>query len=349
MTLERDDVRSVFQAMLGRPPESEDVVEHFRAVPAVADLVRILSESGEFQARVGAAPAPAPSPFVFYNRAFDGEALVLRHVDGARAAAPGMRVNSFGVKVPEKVIPRAIVQHVPEVEASPIPSNWHADTAEFAAVLRAVELSGETFTMLELGCGWGCWMNISGVVARRAGKTARLVGVEGDRFNFGLAEEALAANGFTADDFTLHHGIAHAASGTAAFPQQQAGEDTWGLAPVFSTDEAAYAAAIGTGRYTELPMIAFDALAAEHGRFDLVHIDIQGGERDLVAAGIEALTRTAAYVVVGTHGRDIEGEVMRTFAAAGWTLEVERPAILDVPSREVTVDGVQGWRNPALV
>ncbi|UOM33967.1 FkbM family methyltransferase [Acuticoccus sp. I52.16.1] len=345
--LDRDAVVGVFEAMLGRPPENESVVEQFRATPSVAELVGILAQSGEFQGRLGA--PVAPSPFVFYNKVFDGEALVMRHVDPARGPAEGMRVNSFGVKVPEKVIPRAIVAQVPPVEASPIPSNWHADTAEFAAALRAVELAGETFTMLELGCGWGCWMNITGVVGRRAGKRVRLVGVEGDRFNFGLAEETLAANGFTAEDFTLHHGIAHAQSGTAAFPQQQAGEDTWGLAPVFSTDPDAYAAAIETGRYTELPMIAFDALAAEHGRFDLVHIDIQGGERDLVAAGIEALTRTAAYVVIGTHSREIEGAVMETFAAAGWTLEVERPAILSVPTREVTVDGVQGWRNPRLV
>lgn len=347
MALERDDVITVFKAMLGRAPENEAVVGHFRGIASIPDMVRILAGSDEFQGRLKV-PA-APSPFVFYNRVFDGEALVRRHVDKARTAVPGMRVNSFGVKVPDKVIPRAIVDHVPAVEATPFPSNWHADTAEFAAVLRAVELAGETFTMLELGCGWGCWMNISGVAARRSGKTVRLVGVEGDWFNFSLAEEALAANDFAADDFTLHHGIAHAASGTAAFPQQQAGEDTWGLAPVFSTDEAGYAAAMETGRYTELPMIAFDALAEEHGRFDLVHIDIQGGEKDLVAESIEALTRTAAYMVIGTHGRDIEGAVMETCAAAGWTLEVERPAILHLPNREVTVDGVQGWRNPRLV
>ena len=292
---------------------------------------------------------PTPSPFDYYNKAFDGVELVSRHFDPNRAPAEGMKVNSFGVKVPEKVIPRSIVNHVPDVEGTALPANWHADTAEFAAALRAVELSGDTFTMLELGCGWGCWMNITGVVARNMGKGVRLVGIEGDRLNFGLAEETLAANGFGADDYVLHHGIAHAESGTAAFPQQQAGDDAWGLFPVFSTDEDAYKSAIESGRYTELPMIGFDALAEEHGRFDLVHIDIQGGERDLVAACIDAFTRSAAYVLIGTHGREIEGDIMRTFRAAGWTLEIERPAILDVVHDVVTVDGVQGWRNPALV
>jgi hypothetical protein len=40
------------------------------------------------------------------------------------------------------------------VEGIPIPANWHADIAEWAAALRAVELAEETFTVVELGCGW---------------------------------------------------------------------------------------------------------------------------------------------------------------------------------------------------
>ena len=56
-----------------------------------------------------------------------------------------------------------------EVEDMPIPANWHADIAEWAAALRAVELARGTFSMAELGCGWGCWMNNTGVAARAAG------------------------------------------------------------------------------------------------------------------------------------------------------------------------------------
>lgn len=342
--LERDEVVGAFRAMLGRPPESEEVVEHFRTWASVGDLMHALAGSEEFRQRT----APA-SPFMFYNTRFDGEALILRHEDPARAPAEHMRVNFFGVKVPEQVLPRAVVDLIPAVEGNPLPANWHADTAEFAAALRAVELAGESFTMLELGCGWGCWMNITGVAARNAGKRVHLVGIEGDRHNFELAEAALEANRFAGDDFALHHGIAHAQSGRALFPQQGAEEESWGLEPVFSTDADAYSAAKASGRYTELPMIGFDALVAEHGRFDLVHIDIQGGEAELVAAAVEALTRSVAYLVIGTHGRAIEGDIIKTLGAAGWVLEIERPAVLDLEAMFVSVDGVQGWRNPALV
>jgi hypothetical protein len=40
------------------------------------------------------------------------------------------------------------------VEPIPIPANWHADIAEWAAALRAVDLARGSFTMAELGCGW---------------------------------------------------------------------------------------------------------------------------------------------------------------------------------------------------
>lgn len=342
--LQPDEVVSAFEAMLGRAPESDAVVEHFRTWESVGALMHALAGSDEYRQRT----APA-SPFLFFNTRFDAEALVTRHEDPARGPVEGMCVNYFGVKVPQKVLPRAVVDHIPAVEAHPLPANWHADTAEFAAALRAVELAGDTFTMLELGCGWGCWMNITGVVARNAGKKVHLVGIEGDRHNFELAEEALEANAFTPADYALHHGIAHAQSGRALFPQQGADEESWGLEPVFSTDPEAYEAAKASGRYTELPMVGFDALAAEHGRFDLVHIDIQGGEAALVAAASAALTRSVAYLVIGTHGRAIEGAIIDTLTEAGWVLEIERPAIMDLKAMFATVDGVQGWRNPALI
>ncbi|UPG71986.1 hypothetical protein MVG78_15840 [Roseomonas gilardii subsp. gilardii] len=58
-----------------------------------------------------------------------------------------------------------------------------------------------------------------------------------------------------------------------------------------------------------------------------------------------------AYLVLGTHSRQIEGEIFgMKLAAGGWMLEMERPAILHLHERgpHVTVDGVQGWRNLSL-
>ncbi len=98
-------------------------------------------------------------------------------------------------------------------------------------------------------------------------------------------------------------------------------------------------------------MIPLADLAAEHPRIDLLHIDIQGGEADLVEGCLGTLGDKIAYLVIGTHSRPIEGRLFDALLRTGWRLEIERPAILSVVggTPSVTVDGVQGWRNPALL
>ena len=100
----------------------------------------------------------------------------------------------------------------------------------------------------------------------------------------------------------------------------------------------------------ELPMIALLEVAAPHARIDLLHIDIQGGEADLIVGCLPIISEKVVYVLVGTHSRQIEGRIMETLFQVGWKLEIERPAIfsLEAGLPQITVDGVQGWRNPNL-
>lgn len=290
------------------------------------------------------------SPFVHFHARVPAVEIVRSHEDRGRKAREGYRVNYFGVAIPDVVLPQGARDIVPPVEVDPLPANWHADTAEFAAALRAVDLAKDTFTMIELGCGWGCWMNITGLCAKRKGLRVKLIGVEGDRHHLNFAETTLAANGLAPGEYSLVHGIAHAESGTAAFPQQNPGDDHWGLEPVFSSEAKKYRAALETGKYVELPMIGFRDLTADVARVDLLHVDIQGGERPLVESCINMFSEKVAYIVIGSHSREIEGALFETFLKAGWLLEIERPALLTLHETgpAVWVDGVEGWRNPRL-
>jgi sugar/nucleoside kinase (ribokinase family) len=114
-----------------------------------------------------------------------------------------------------------------EVEGIPIPANWHADVAEWGAALRTVDLARNSFTVVELGCGWGCWMNNTGVAARRAGLDVNLIGIEGDAGHLRFAKEACAANGFAPQQVTLYRGAAAPASGIALFPREQQAGIEW--------------------------------------------------------------------------------------------------------------------------
>ena len=295
---------------------------------------------------------PSPqidSPFYHYNASFDPQAVIHRHAVRALKPDPRYLTNFIGVLIDPKFLPKILNGRAGELEGVPIPANWHADIAEWGAALRAVDLARETFTVVELGCGWGCWMNNTGVAARRAGLKVRLVGVEADEGHLGFAQEACFANGFTVEEFSLVRGLAASNEGTALFPRQTQPGIVWGSEPIFAAPERR-SGALRTGAYDEIRMIPIHDVVP-HDRTDLLHIDIQGGEADLVASSLAQLRDRVAYLVIGTHSRSIEGRLMDMLLEEDWILEIERPAILslDDGSPRILVDGVQGWRNPYLL
>jgi hypothetical protein len=293
----------------------------------------------------------AASPFFHYNAAFDAVAVMRRHAVPGLQAHPGYLTNFLGVLIDPKFFPSILESRAGQVEPVPIPANWHADIAEWGAALRAVDLASGRFTMVELGCGWGCWMNNTGAAARRAGLAVQLIGVEGDMGHIGFAREACETNGFRPSQVTLHHGIAAAAAGTALFPHQDSAGSSWGLEPIFNATAEQREMAVRSGRYDVLPMLSLEQVVAQHARIDLLHIDIQGSEADLVAACLSLLDQKVAYLLIGTHSRAIEGRLFDILLGAGWHLEIERPCLLHLTERAplTHVDGVQGWRNPALL
>ncbi len=296
-----------------------------------------------------APPVQAESPFYHYNASFDAIAVIRRFAVEDIAPAEGFLTNFLGVRIDPKFFPGLLDGRAGEVEGIPIPANWHADIAEWASALRAVELSRGRFRIVELGCGWGCWLNNTGVAARRRGLAVELIGVEGDAGHVAFAHEALTANGFAAGDYKVIHGIAAAEDGKALFPKSASGRD-WGMEPVLdaSPEEVERAAAAGT--HDILDRIRLATIVDERP-IDLLHIDIQGGEADFVAGCLDDLAKYVRRVLIGTHSREIEGRIMQTLFAAGWALEMERPAIfsLDDPrAPSIRVDGVQLWMKPAL-
>lgn len=287
------------------------------------------------------------SPFWHYNASFDARDVMQRFAVDTPPVQEGMVVNFLGVAIDPRIFPPALAERAGTLEPIPLPANWHADIAEWGAALRAVDLSGPRFTMIELGCGWGCWMNNMGAAARSTGREVHVIGVEGDSGHIAFAHEALARNGFLESEWTVFNGIAAGSPGIALFPRQEHAGGSWGLEPVFGATEEQRDEAVASGQFDILPMIPFEEIAADHARIDLVHIDIQGGEATLMHDCIETLNEKAAYIVVGTHSRQIEGRLFDLMLESGWMLEMERPAILSVGPQGpiVTVDGLQGWRN----
>lgn len=288
--------------------------------------------------------------FYFYNASFDPIDLIKSNAIENQTGNPGFFTNAFGVLIKPDYFPFVLAGKGGTVEEIPIPSNWHADIAEFGAAFRAIELSGNTFNMVELGCGWGCWMNITGVVAKRKGKKVKIYGVEGAKGNIQLANDALTTNGFLPEEYEVFHGIATAKPGFALFPVYDQPGLSWGGKPLFDISAREAEKLVRSGRYMKLPQVTISELGDKIGRIDLLHVDIQGGELELIPNAINPITKTVAYLLIGTHSRQIEGVMHDTLLKAGWILEIERPAIIEVGEKiKNQVDGVQGWRNPRLL
>lgn len=291
------------------------------------------------------------TPFFAYFSNFDAIECMRRHEVHDRKPTSGFQTNWLGVLVDPKIY-SFLADKAGTVEEFPLPANWHADIAEWACALHAVELAPhDSFTMIELGCGWGCWMNNTGVAAKRTGRKVHAIGIEGDEGHIQFAREALARNGFSDDEYTLHRGIAAATGGTALFPRQEFAGHRWGLEPVFGATQAQQDEAVASGSHDLLPMISLESAIGDRDRIDLLHVDIQGGEADLIESCRSLLNDKVAYVLIGTHSKHIEGRLYDILTSIGWLIEMERPAFYRINDwkPELTVDGVQAWRNPRFL
>ena len=267
-------------------------------------------------AQVQDSPPLPSSPFFHYNAAFDPQEVMRRHAVPDLQPSPRYLTNFLGVRIDPKFFPTILGGLAGKIEGVPIPANWHADIAEWGAALRAVDLARGSFTVIELGCGWGCWMNNIGVAARRAGLEVHLIGVEGDEAHIAFAREACAVNGFSPDQVSLRRGVAAPTGGVALFPKQEQGGVIWGLEPIFGISEEERDTARQSGEYDELPMIALGELAEPYRRIDLLHIDIQGGDADFIKGCLPVCEEKVAYLLVSTHSRQIEGRIIETLQAS---------------------------------
>ena len=69
---------------------------------------------------------------------------------------------------------------------------------------------------------------------------------------------------------------------------------------------------------------------------------------------VPLLNTRVAYLVIGTHSRKLDGDLVDLFHGEGWVLEHEKPSRFTfVPGVKLLesmneADGTQVWRNPRL-
>ncbi|MCW2391898.1 hypothetical protein M2336_000283 [Sphingobium sp. B1D7B] len=336
-------VVDLYRSILGRSPESEEVIVEHASKGSVERIARDLLSSPEYIAR---------QTYSFTNHDLIGGGEILaRHSKKDRSFRPGYITNFMGVDTDIRYCGWTTERVEDDM---PVPGNFHASAVEWAAALRAVDLSRDSFTVIELGAGWGCWMVNTAYAAKRLGRTVLALGVEGDESHVSWIKSHGAINGLTENEVRIDRSVAWGKNGFAIFPRSEDSANSYGQEPrYFPTEtEARTFASVEPDAFDVLEAKTLETIAAGLDRVDLLHVDIQGGEAALVRESLDFLGDKVAYIVVGTHGRDIEGDLIMTLRNRGWILEIEEPCTLPLPLHgggTPYADGLQGWRNPQLL
>jgi len=287
-----------------------------------------------------------PHPSWGYHSSFDAEEVIRKYAKKHIKASPLHVTNFLGVKTRPAVLPEYLSNLVGTVQSIPMPANWHADIAEWASCLRAVDFASASFVMAELGCGWGCWMNNLGRAAKDSGKRVKLYGIEADLKCLEMAREALADNGFEQAEYELQQGILGKTGDFVSYPKTPSGP-AWNGAAASNNESSA-----NPEGYIKVPIIDFEEVIRDEVRLDLLHIDIQGSEYDLLCDIFELISRKVRFVFVGTHTKQIEGKLFDLFFGkrSSWSLEMEQACKFKLFNGWpiLIADGAQLWRNNSV-
>jgi FkbM family methyltransferase len=267
-------------------------------------------------------------------------------------AEPGFLVDPYGIRTRATSLwPEARALEGLKI-GHPFPANFHWEAIEWIALHKAVRDATGTLRILELGAGWGPCVVSGGVLGRLRGITdIHLTAVEADPHHARYLRQHMADNGFAPKSYTLFEAAVGPEAGAAQWPDLDDTSSHYGFRPI-EADGEYMARTFEKTRQVDI-LAATDVLRTQD-RWDFVHMDIQGGETEVCRAAFDDLNARVKRVLIGTHSRKIEGDLMEMFAAAGWILEHEKPTRFTFwqnPSTleaMTTADGVQVWRNPNL-
>jgi FkbM family methyltransferase len=310
------------------------------------------------------APSKPDLPAIQWYRGYSDEDLSVFDDFPPVASDPqaGFMVDFLGVRT-RATCASPFVSLAGRVFNTPAPvGDFHAETIEYVGLLKSVLSAKDRYAALELGAGWGPWLIGGAVAARRRGITdIRLHGIEGDPEHFVSMQAHFRDNGFDPADFRLDNAVIGVEAGRARWPKLADPSGDFALRPmvrsgadgesVGNSKETDYRGAV-FDEFIDVEMLSIQSVLERDSLWDLVHIDVQGTETELCSASIELLNQRVRWLVIGTHSRKIDGDLIELFFRHGWLLENEKPARFNYNRHSASleamtvVDGTQVWRNP---
>jgi FkbM family methyltransferase len=349
-------VTGLYQELLGRQPDADGLQRWVKVAQSdgVKKVCAGIIASDEFKRR------SSPWPLSVFRGYEDRELDILSEFANANAAPqPGFVVDFMGGRTRANSLWSAARKLDGRVIPPPVPSDgFHAEAVEWIGVLKSVRSAREQFVAMELGAGLGPWIVAGGIGARSRGiKDIRLYAVEADPTHYRLLCQNLDDNGFLHTNHVLLNAAVGVVGGKAYWPVVADPREDWGSRPL-ETAHQSDGKKDYLGRsfenFIEVEIVPIHDLIVRENRWDLVHLDVQGHEYEICEAALPELNARVHWLVVGTHSRILDGQMLRLLFSVDWILENEKPTKfrfgpMAASLEAMTIcDGVQAWRNPRL-
>jgi FkbM family methyltransferase len=216
---------------------------------------------------------------------------------------------------------------------------------EWIDVLETAIAAAQSFTIIELGAGYGRWLVRAALAVRRyhGDLPLRLIGVEAEPTHFRWLREHLRDNGIDPDAHELIEAAVDEKDGEVLFHVGKPNQ--WYGQAIAKNSEATNESIL------KVRALSLNTILRPLDSVDLIDLDVQGAEFIVLRSAITALNEKVKRIHIGTHRHDIELELRTLFRHCGWYM------LNDYPSQSTQAtpwgpivfgDGVQTWINPRL-
>ena len=244
---------------------------------------------------------------------------------------------------------------------------------QWVDLLESVVAARGSYTMLDLGAGFGRWSVRAAYAIRQfnPGLPYYLTAVEAEPVRYEWMRTHFGHNGIDASQHRLIHAAVSDTPGEVLFyvggprggPFDCTPDHWYGHSLTKDYDVSSQSKRDGKyhgfkvtchksgWRSIRVPSVSLRDLLKDLRRVDFIDVDIEREELPAIRSAIEELDAKVKRLHIGTHGKEIEDQLRQLLSAHGWRCLADYSLFSKSETPWGTIsfeNGVQSWVNPRL-